>query len=85
MADLGIARQTTAFYRTKTGARHQRARSITYTHSARRKHNAQAARTSRDPECIPSPPQSAASPAAQDTRRKVRDTCFRALLLTPLA
>ncbi|DBA80812.1 hypothetical protein WJX77_003504 [Trebouxia sp. C0004] len=70
MADLGIARQTTAFYRTSTGARHQRTRSITHTHLARRQHNAQAARASRDPEFTPSPSQSAASPAAQDIGRK---------------
>ena len=83
MADLGIARQTTAFYRTSTGARHQRARSITHTHLARRQHNAPAARASKDSECTPFPSQSAA-PAAQDIRRKVRDTC-RDHLLTSLA
>ncbi|DBA67823.1 TPA: hypothetical protein ACH3X2_014173 [Trebouxia sp. C0005] len=70
MADLGIARQTTAFYRSSTGARRQTARWITHTHLARRQHNSQAARASRDPECTPSPFQSAASPAAQDIGRK---------------
>ncbi len=74
MADLGIARHTTAFYRTSTGALHQRARSITHTHLARRQHNAGAARATKDPECTPSPSQSTASPAAQDIGRKVRDT-----------
>lgn len=33
MADLGIARQTTAFYRSSTGARRQTARWITHTHT----------------------------------------------------
>ena len=85
MADLGIARQTTAFYRTSTGACHQRARSITHTHLARRQPNAQAARATKDPECTPSPSQSTASPAAQDIGRKVRDARFRDLVLTSLA
>jgi len=85
MADLGIARQTTAFYRTSTGARHQRARSITHTHRARRQHSAQAPRASRDPECTPSPVLPAASPATQDTGPRVCDTWLRALLLTWLA